>query len=397
MKNILSNPLNLDPKQTIEDFVASHYDLRFNIVTEQTEIREKDSAEPFLIADRRTMNSVLLAVREAGIKCGISDIKCLLCSNHIPDHHPMLSYMEGLPEWDGVDRVTPLSQRISEDLTWQNAFHRWMLGLASQWMGRAEQSANSVAPILVSTRQGLGKSTFCRNLLPPELQDYYLDSMDISTKSHIEQRLGTMALINLDEFDRLDSSKMAWLKNIMQMKTCSYRKLYTNHFRILPRMASFIGTSNSLELLDDPSGSRRFICVEIKEHIDRSPIQHDQLYAQLKAELLRGERGWLTPDEETEIEQLNQAFYRSRPEQEILLKYFRLPEESEASAALSLTADEVFDYLHARHPKVMQRITPRDMSRILTGAGIHPRHTRTGNRFTLALVSAKAPLSPEGE
>lgn len=377
--------LSLDPKQMVEEYVNEHYDIHFNTVTELAEVREKGSDAPFLVADKRIMNSMLLAVRAQGIKCTLSDIKCLLCSDHIQDFHPMQTYMAELPEWDGVDRVSPLSQRISNSLVWQNAFHRWMLGLASQWMGRAEQCANSVAPILVSTRQGLGKSTFCRNLLPPALNDYYLDSMDITAKNHIEQRLGTMALINLDEFDRFNTAKMAWLKNIMQMKTCSYRKLYTNTFRILPRMASFIGTSNSPELLDDPSGSRRFICVEITEHIDRSPIRHDQLYAQLKAEILRGERTWLTADEEREVEEQNKAFYRSKPEEEVLLKCFRAPQEGDK--AMELSVDEIYDYLHARNPKVMQGTTPKQMSRVLTGAGIYPRHTRLGNRYRLALVS----------
>ncbi len=51
-------------------------------------------------------------------------------------------------------------------------------------------------------------------------------------------------------------------------------------------MASFIGTSNSRELLTDPTGSRRFICVSVERPIRVDGIDHAQVYAQLKAELL---------------------------------------------------------------------------------------------------------------
>ena len=51
----------------------------------------------------------------------------LLHSERLEDYHPFLTYMDTLPQWDGVDRVTPLAQRISKKAFWINGFHRWML------------------------------------------------------------------------------------------------------------------------------------------------------------------------------------------------------------------------------------------------------------------------------
>ena len=69
---------------------------------------------------------------------------------------------------------------------------------------------------------------------------------------------------------------------------------FRDYFDRLPRIASFIATSNSHELLSDPSGSCRFLCVEVERPIDSTGIDHAQTYAQLKDMLLGGGRHWFT-------------------------------------------------------------------------------------------------------
>ena len=57
---------------------------------------------------------------------------------------------------------------------------------------------------------------------------------------------------------------------------------------IQPRTASFIGTSNFSELLTDPTGSRRFYCQPVTQYIGAVGVPHDQLYAQVVAEIAAG-------------------------------------------------------------------------------------------------------------
>ncbi|WP_288655367.1 VapE domain-containing protein [uncultured Parabacteroides sp.] len=94
---------------------------------------------------------------------------------------------------------------------------------------------------------------------------------------------------------------MALLKNWMQMAGMNVRKAHAKHFHPLPRLASFIGTTNQKNLLSDPTGSRRFLCVEVQSKINCEGIEHDQIYAQLKNELQKGERHWFTSGEEEAI------------------------------------------------------------------------------------------------
>ena len=152
--------------------------------------------------------------------------------------------MDSLPEWDGVNRVSELALRVSATPLWVNGFHRWMLAMVAQWMNLDGQCANAVAPLLVSTEQGRCKSTFCSILLPDELQKFYIDKFDLSSESGCEQKLSLFGLVNMDEFHRYSVLSMATLKNLMQLKNLTYRKSHRSYYSQLPRIASFIGTSN---------------------------------------------------------------------------------------------------------------------------------------------------------
>lgn len=48
-----------------------------------------------------------------------------------------------------------------------------------------------------------------------------------------------------------------------------------------------------------------------------APIEHKQLYAQLKQEVIRGERDYLNKEEEKEVQRRNKAYYRQSPLEDI--------------------------------------------------------------------------------
>ena len=184
----------------LEKFLTTHYEFRYNVLTEQAEVRMKGKKK-FRPVNQRVANTLCLAAQEEGIACWDKDVMRYLNSERLPDFHPLLAYMAELPEWDGIDRVTPLAERISTQEIWMKGFRRWMLGVAAQWSGQMNRCANSLAPMLISTCQGMGKSTFCRQLMPDSLADYYTDSFDLNSQGACEQKLSLFGLINLDEHD----------------------------------------------------------------------------------------------------------------------------------------------------------------------------------------------------
>ena len=366
-------------------YLNAHYEFRYNVLSEINEFRPKgEDLLTFRILGKRELNALCMEIQSAGIPCWDRDVARYIHSTLVEDYHPFSLYIQELPKWDGEDRLTDLAQRVSTEAYWVKHFHRWMLALMAQWMGKNTTYANCVAPLLVSEEQGWLKSTFCKSLMPEPLQAYYTDQIDLSANGRLEGKLAVMGLINLDEFDRLSSRAMAKLKNLMQLSSLNIRKSYQKNYSQLPRIASFIGTSNRKDLLDDPTGSRRFLCVEVEHRIDCTDIDLSQIYAQLKAELEAGERYWFTSEEEQEIQFHNEAFYQVHPEEELFRNHFRVPSEGEMCEMFSLS--EILEALKEKHGSLLRNVSMVKFGNALVASGVERVHTKFGNRYKLVRV-----------
>ena len=385
MPSHATTPVKTQRVSSLERYLTTHYEFRFNLLTEQTEFRViGEECSEFHVIGKRELNTLSFEISRNGIKCGIGELTRYLQSSFIEEYHPFRLYLQTLPRWDGKDRLTDLAMRVSHQPLWVKGFHRWMLGMVAQWMQLEGQCANAVAPLLVSTEQGRCKSTFCSIILPEELQRFYIDKFDLTSVSGCEQKLSQFGLINMDEFDRYSERSQATLKNLMQLRKLTFRKSHRSYYSQLPRIASFIGTSNQKELLTDSTGSRRFLCVEVKKKIDCTPPDYAQLYAQLKTELLAGERFWFSAEEEKEIQENNRAFYKQSPAQEIFFRCFRLPKDEEVGRMM--TATEIFCRLQKKFPSALRNSNASQMGKALQAIGAKSVHTRTGNSYCVVPV-----------
>ncbi len=367
----------------VKQFLEAGYEFRANQLNNMTEYRRKDTTEAFHLLGEREENSLCMEAHLKGILCWDRDIRRYVRSLRVPVYHPFRQYMNELPAWDGCDRVESLARRVSVSPLWVSGFHRWMRALAAQWMGMDGMHGNSVAPVLISRRQGRHKSTFCKLLLPDVLQAYYTDHYDLNSEGGAVQKLATFGLINLDELDKFSDRKMGLLKNVMQMADVNIRRARQHSYSALPRIASFIATSNHTDLLTDPTGSRRFLCVEVTEKIDVSPIHHAQLYAQLKSELLAGQPHWFSPEEEAAITRHNQSFHKTGPDTDLFHLHYRLPARGlqETASIQWLSAATIYETLRTRHPATMRQTTATHFGKTLIALGLERKHTRQGNLY----------------
>ena len=127
------------------------------------------------------------------------------------------------------------------------------------------------------------------------------------------------------------------LKYLVSTADLKYRPPYGKAYTSNRRYASFIGTTNEQMPLTDPTGSRRFVCVGIDGDIDfLSPVQHDQLYAQLMQVIRQGERYWLTKEEERSLMEHNLQYQRLNGLGEMLMAVVQRPRSNEEGEWMSI-------------------------------------------------------------
>ena len=322
----------------INIFLNSNYELRKNVMRGVAEYRMRTGIGfSFQDLTEEARNSITMRALEQGIRCWDKDIRRYVNSDDIERYDPLNDYLEHLPRWDGNDRVTALAERIPTEWTeWTHLFHIWMRSMVAMWLGKGQLTGNALVPLLIG-RQGCGKSSFCRILLPRDLQDYYNDRINFKNENDLNLGLSSFGLINLDEFDRVTQRQQIVLKYLVSTADLKYRPPYGKAYTTNRRYASFIGTTNEQTPLTDPSGSRRFLCVPIDGDIDfETPVQHDQIFAQLMHEIHHGERYWLTKEEERALMEHNLQYQRLNGLGEMLMAVIQKPRHDEDGQWISL-------------------------------------------------------------
>lgn len=328
--------------------LKSRYDFRYNTVMKFVEYMPKEKGwYGFQPVDPRVQKRMTLEVQLADIRVSIKDVRNFLESDYIKNYNPIDEYLfQCYDKWDGKDHIRALARTVpTANPHWADWFYTWFLGMVDQWRGYSHrQYGNSVAPLLIS-KQGYNKSTFCRRLLPPELQWGYSDNLILSEKRQVYQAMAQFMVINLDEFNQISPQvQQGFLKNLIQLPTLKYKPPYGSHVMEFPRLASFIATSNMKDILSDPSGNRRFIGVELTGPIDVSVRpNYQQLFAQALSALNNGEKSYFDAKQVKLIMKSNSQFEIIQPIDQYFLLYFELVEDEKEGEYL--TAAEIFDYL----------------------------------------------------
>ena len=328
--------------------LKSRYDFRYNTVMKFVEYMPKDKGwYGYQPVEPRVQKRMTLEVQLADIRVSIKDVRNFLESDYIKNYNPIEEYLfQCYDKWDGKDHIRALARTVpTANPHWADWFYTWFLGMVDQWRGYSHrQYGNSVAPLLIS-KQGYNKSTFCRRLLPPELQWGYSDNLILSEKRQVYQAMAQFMVINLDEFNQISPQvQQGFLKNLIQLPTLKYKPPYGSHVMEFPRLASFIATSNMKDILSDPSGNRRFIGVELTGPIDVSVRpNYQQLFAQALSALNNGEKSYFDAQQVKLIMKSNSQFEIIQPIDQYFLLYFELVEDEKEGEYL--TAAEIFDYL----------------------------------------------------
>ena len=375
-------PLKSVPQETLqtmrtEIFLTANYDMRKNLMTGVAEYRMKYSEDQtFRPLTVEVRNDMTIEAREQGLKSWDQDVNRFIDSTRIEQYDPVNTWLKNLPAWDGEDRIAALAKRVpTEQPHWEKYLRYWLMGMVAQWRESDKQlTGNALTPLLIG-RQGCGKTRFCKILLPPELRDYYNDKLNFKNEFDLNIALTSFALINIDEFDKTTASQQIVLKYLLSSSDVKFRPPYGKTIKQYRRYTSFIGTTNQMQPLVDPTGSRRFVCVGIinGQNIDfTDDINHRQLYAQVLQMVTNGERYWLEDSEIAELMRENEPYQRTVALEEMIAETFCRPKEDEGrwwgtSEILSLFASK-YAYFDA------EKMSPNKLGRALNSYKFNFKH-----------------------
>ena len=385
-------PTTADNIMNMMVFLRDRYDFRYNVLMKYTEYKTKGSWHDFAPVDPRVQKRMTLDVQLADIRVSIKDVRNFLESDYIANYDPIDEYLfqcEG--KWDGKDHIRALARTVpTANPHWADWFYIWYLGMVDQWRGINHRLyGNSVAPLLIS-KQGFNKSTFCRRLIPQELQWGYTDNLVLSEKRQVYQAMAQTLLINLDEFNQISPQvQQGFLKNLIQLPNVKMKRPYGGHVEEFLRLASFIATSNMDDILTDPSGNRRFIGVELTGPIDVSVTpNYVQLFAQAMAAIRAGEKTYFDSVETALLMQSNRQFEVVPPIEQYFQMCFDLVEDE--SLGKYMSAAEIFDYLKKRIGSSLKIDSLMSFGRKLANIdGIKVKRFATGKRYLVAEKETK--------
>lgn len=369
------------------DFLGRRYQLRYNTVMGYAEYRPNNSTYyPWQPVDERVANDLALEARTEGLDVWDKDVKRYVNSSYAPRYSPVGEYLwECRGKWDGRDRIRELARTVpTRNPYWEQWFYTWFLAMVSQWSATEyTRYGNAAVPLLIS-KQGWNKSTFCQSLLPTELQWGYTQTAKPSEEKQMLLMMSQMLLVNFDEFNKISPQvQQGFLKNMLSLPVVKAKRPYGKHVEVMPRLSSFIATTNLTDVLSDPTGSRRFLAVELTGPIDVSHRpNHQQLFAQALHALDQGEPTWFDDVQTRQIIDYNRQFQLLSPAEQFFGDCFRPAVSPDEPGARWMSASALFQVVRAKVGSSLQVSSLLKFGRALANMpGLQRRVTNQNTQY----------------
>lgn len=295
-----------------EYLTANEISVRLNDITHETEIygipdgRNRETA-------RQDLPIILFDNLRQLYRCDRQSVFDFLSLTANTNHYNPVLEMIDAGEWDCErNYLTELIQILGiapKDGLSQQLLYKW--ACQAYWLLRnvpgCEVGADGI--LVLQGPQGCGKTSFVRQIgIRPEFVKIgqWLDPKDKDTF----RRCTSAWITELGEIETTLRSDLERLKAFITAENDQYRLPYARADVKFVRRTSLVGTCNSERFLIDPTGSRRFWTIPVKQ-IDLDRLQNFpalQFWRQIKCMCAREPNSFrLTPEERQALEQRNSA------------------------------------------------------------------------------------------
>lgn len=306
--------------QEIDKYIQSNYIIRFNEISLSFEIAQKKD----LKFETLNESSLLISMVNNGIKVSHPSLKTYLTSDYISSYNPIKNYLENLPFCNKIDYISQFASYVDTDDNLLFSYH------LKKWCVRAVLSVfhtdkiNKHCIVLANGAQHAGKSTYLNYLIPIELQSYSSENIGIDKDSRI--KLCKTFLINLEELDIMGRDVNS-IKAFLSQTWVNERLPYADKSTNIPRICSFIGSTNRTEFLNDDTGSVRWIIFNVKGKLNfkySKEFDINNLWAQAYHLAFQDKsfKSDLTDEDVKVNEKRNEAYMIQTIERELIPTYY---------------------------------------------------------------------------
>lgn len=316
-KKITGTSSAKNPTQRVIDALKEEYEFRLNKGNQKMEFR-LIGEEQFRDLSDTDFNSIKVELNLNDIACSKETLRGVIFSNQWPQYDPYKEFLDDLPEWDSNDHIAKLAGTVTTTNTqyWKWCLTKWLVAFVGSL---AYENVVNQTALIFCGKQGIGKSSWFRNILPPVLRKYsssgFLDPKDKETLVQLSE----LCQFNMDEIENLKPRNVEAIKELITKASMYLRRAYTTLSQNYPRRCSFCGTANGTNILHDITGNRRFLCQNVLS-IDYSlkNIDLNQVYAQAYHLYNSGFQYWLDPKEQAAVEMQNSQFRAKSIEEELI-------------------------------------------------------------------------------
>jgi hypothetical protein len=302
--------------EAFEIWLRERYPIKKNEVTRFYEMQGKQ-------LEQSDINTIYIDAKKQFPKVSRDIVESVIFSNYTPSYNPIKSYFESL-KWDGIDHIAKLAESINSNTGTEEyrefGLRAWLIGIVESIL----KGKPNILCLVLAGKQNTGKSTFFTRLLPEQLNRYFAMSQ-LDRGKDDEILMCQSLLIFDDEFSGKSKQDAKHMKRILSAPSFTLREPYGRNNVTLKRIATLCGTCNELDVLNDPTGNRRFIVFEVVGQFDYklyNSIDKEQLFAQCVALVNNGLTSDLEGDFVNLMEQVSEDFLEISIEEELLLQHF---------------------------------------------------------------------------
>lgn len=373
----------INENELIEAYLNKKYDFRLNEITNRGYYKTKEENEYTLLKSYQ-FNSIYRELKNNGHRITTQGLKSILESDFVKCYNPIQDYLNSLPKWDNTtDYIGQLCDtvRTKNDILFRWAFQKWFIAYVACAL---EDEIINHSSLILTGKQGIGKTTWLLNLVPRELIEYrYTGKVNPSNKDS-NLLLTERILINMDELASYNKNQIDAFKELITKDIVSERRAYGHFTEDYVRRASFVGSANHNDILIDVTGNRRFLVFEAIEIDFNHKVDLKMVYSQALAMFKSGFQFYFDQKEIKRIEEHNKNFKQTSMEEEYIEKYFRVPDSVDAQVVY-MNATEVIEFIKGR-AKGYLNLNIVTIGKLLTAKGFPQGRDAGVRKYILELI-----------